>query len=173
MIRSHDFTDSAALHHLTNGDTLCIVGGRTHTSAHVWIDRKPLCFDEDLARARIAHRLRLHGPVVRSRHGRWITCEEPSPIHEILHSSSSFLDPSERIARKQPPTCALLGPALISSNVDECPLARNHIHPSGMEVPGPMRRWTLNPWHPNRPFMSMVSVSYRRPAGDHADRMDQ
>jgi hypothetical protein len=63
VIGSHDFTDSAALHHLTDGDTLCIIGRRTHTSAHVWIDRKPLCFDEDLARARIGHRLFINDPV--------------------------------------------------------------------------------------------------------------
>jgi hypothetical protein len=39
------------------------------------------------------------------------------------------------------------------SNVDECSLARNHIHPSGMEVPEPMQMEVkslaqrLSPWH--------------------------
>jgi len=39
-------------------------------------------------------------PIVRGWHALWITCEEPSPIHEILHSSSSFLGTSDPDGRE-------------------------------------------------------------------------
>ena len=57
MIGSHDFTNAAALHDLTNGDALCVVGRRAHAATHIGIDGKPFGFDQDLTRPRIGYRL--------------------------------------------------------------------------------------------------------------------
>src|SRR5260370_2039546 len=86
MIGGHDLADPAALHDLTERDALCIVARGTHAATHVRIDRKPSRLGEDVAGPGIGHRLRIHAPTVRYGHSFGVTREEPSPIHDILHS---------------------------------------------------------------------------------------
>src|SRR5262249_6757760 len=95
VIGKDDFADPATLHDLPERDTFCVVARSTHAPAHVRIDGEPLGLDEDLAGAGIRHRLRIHGPIVRGWHALWITCEEPSAIHDVLHGCSSSLNTSD------------------------------------------------------------------------------
>jgi hypothetical protein len=57
------------------------------------------------------------------------------------------------------------------SNLDECQLARNHIHPSGMEVPGPYAEMDIKSLAP-QPTLHVHGIRLI-PTPGHADRTDQ
>src|SRR6266480_3167225 len=90
MIGSHDLADAATMHHLTEANALGVIARRTHTTAHVRIDRKPLCFDQDLTESGIRHRLLIHHPILGDGGTFRIACEQPATVDKVLHDHSAL-----------------------------------------------------------------------------------